>query len=273
MRLFLRLPWADGLVPCAEVALDDRVGAVVAHAADIWRGCCRSSCCSGDQGQGDSDCRDAKDAKDALTAMLRTCRVCDAGGRVLRSEWSVAEAGLQRDSVISLVGTLPGGMMAMQIAYRRAKESKKKAFKSSPFMTTISDVSCSPLAACALWYHMSPSHRSACWAVTAPLRASLRVRARSNSPACLISRRTPTGSLFPLSLKDVCRGEGRGKGVQRRGGGGRHRRTFRADSAAAAAAVRDPRPPAHGLEEGRTCAPKVSSTELLRPLVVAPFGS
>jgi hypothetical protein len=174
MRLFLRLPWAEELVECPGVGLDDLVWDVVRKAVEreqrgrglSWddqgedgsRGGTKDWSSHDSDDDNDDDHLDndsstdscvggcyrgslAVDGRSAKAASgLAGCRVCDSGGRALDPGATVRSAGLQAASVVSVVGGLPGGMLAMQIAYRRAKESKKKTHKSSPFMATIADV-------------------------------------------------------------------------------------------------------------------------------------
>ena len=135
MRLFVRAPWQGegSLVEVNGVRLSDSVGFVVGRAWELTDG-------------DDSCCAATPPAREQRKMPWRTrssscVTICDAGGRVVHDEWTVGDAGLQKDSVLSIVGKLPGGMIAMQIAYRRSKESKKNSHEHSPFMKAISEVS------------------------------------------------------------------------------------------------------------------------------------
>ena len=139
MRVLIRAPWSSGQLKCTEVSIEDQVDDIVFRCLAAWP-------------ETNEPCGDAIISDH--TSIITEAGNCDQsshkpctpwtvtlGGRVLPRGVSIRDAGVQRDSVLCVTGTLKGGMLAMQIAYRRAKEARQRSTnKNSEFMKVISDV-------------------------------------------------------------------------------------------------------------------------------------
>jgi len=157
MRVFVRLPSRE--VVEVEASLDECVADIVGRPLALWRSCQRFQRQRQEFSDGETDLDSSgviisNDCADLIeltstSPSVSSSATCTAwyGGLLLPPERTLRQCGAQSDCVLEASvgsdGGLKGGMQgsfAMQIAYKRDKESKRRLAENSPFVSCISQV-------------------------------------------------------------------------------------------------------------------------------------